>query len=251
MADENESLTPLAVGPDGWRFLLWGFLFALPCVLIDQLHFLLSYLSILVHEFGHSFTAWLFGYYSIPSFNLEYGGGFAFTWLDDRHYWLLLPVLLFCGWLFWRNRGNVLVLSLLLPVLAAYSFLYVTKWHVPLIIFMGHGNELVFSGIFFYRAMSGTSLVDPHERPVYAFAAFFLELHALLFAWKLLCDPIERIVYVDGLTVGGHVNDFVEIARDYLHVDLSVVSAAFLLACLLPPLAAFLFHRYRPWLIVG
>ena len=39
--------------------------------------------------------------------------------------------------------------------------------------------------------------------------------------------------------------DFSRIAEEYLHVELSTVALLFLLCCVLPPIAAFLAHRYK------
>ncbi len=246
---EEGGLQTQSLDAAAWRSLAFGFVFAAVCCCFELPRFIFSYLAILIHELGHSATAWLFGYLSIPSFNFQYGGGVAFTWLDSRSYWPMAVAGALLLFLAWRNRRSPNALALLAFVGALYGLLCVTDLHKPLMVFMGHGSELLFSGVFLYRAISGRSIEIPLERPLYAFAGFFLQLNAALFAFKLLRDPVERIMYEEGMATGGNANDFVIIAEEHFRqFGVSSIAGFFLALCALPPLCAFLLHRYREWI---
>ena len=57
--------------------LIAGFAIGLLAFYFQFTHFIFSYLTILIHELGHSFFGWIYGYPSIPSFDFTYGGGVA------------------------------------------------------------------------------------------------------------------------------------------------------------------------------
>ena len=70
----------------GWIALLGGFVVAFIPFFFPRFHWIMSYLTILVHELGHSAVAWLFGYPGVPTSSLQHGGGVAIhgpqaTWL--------------------------------------------------------------------------------------------------------------------------------------------------------------------------
>ncbi len=230
-----------AVGRDGWINLGLGLVAALAVAAWWPFGVrVASYLLILIHEIGHSACHLAFGYPSLPAFDFQYGGGWAIH--QERHSLLfamaiglaLAPLALGV----WRRK---LLLAVYLPALGLYFWLAWSRWHEALAIFMGHGNELVFAGIFLYRAISGAAVQRLVERPLYAALGWFFVLHNARFAWLLLTDKVERTMYEFGK--GGHAHDFVLLAEDYLRCDLTVVAGFFLACCLLPPVAAFLLHR--------
>ncbi|MFT5129752.1 MAG: hypothetical protein ACI8W8_003381, partial [Rhodothermales bacterium] len=65
------------VDKGGWIAPLGGFVTAFIPFFFPRLHWIMSYLKILVHELGHSAVAWLFGYPGLPTFSLQHGGGVA------------------------------------------------------------------------------------------------------------------------------------------------------------------------------
>jgi hypothetical protein len=234
---------------DAWISLAIGAVLGVLACAFTWTRFILSYVSILIHEIGHSLFALLFGYFSIPAFNFRYGGGVALMDLDHRIILLNLAFYLGLGWVLWVNRKRRAAVVILGCLVAAYTLAALTPAHRILILWMGHGTELVFAGICFYRVLSGSSIVNDTERPAYAMLGTFLSLNAALFAWKLLTDPVERIMYEEALTTGGNPNDFAILASDYFHCGITPIVVVFLLCCGLPPVAAFLFHRYRKFII--
>ncbi len=244
--EEGISKTAFALDKEAVLSLLAGFVLAAGACCFEWTRFILSYLAVLVHETGHSFFALIFGYVSIPAFNFRYGGGIALTDLDDRRVWLIALVVLFFLWLLWRWRRSLPALLLLGLVAGAYGALCASRLHhFALTTFMGHGAELLMAGVFLYRALSGRSVEAPLERPLYAFAGFFLNINAALFAFALLSDKIERIMYEEGMLSGGMANDFSILATDIFRVDLAVPVYVFLACCALPLPCAYLLHRFR------
>jgi hypothetical protein len=233
---------------DGLKALGVGLAIAIPVFLVPFLNFVFAYLVVLIHEFGHAVAGWIFGYPSLPAFDFSYGGGA--TLHGERQVGLVVLVYLAAvgaGWLLRRSR---LAVASLAAVVAIYSVLAWTPAHEALMLFMGHGAELLFAGLFLYRAMSGSGVRVPAERPAYAFAGWFILLFDLRFALRLFARPAERALYEDAKG-GGHWMDFSRLADEYLHTSLDGVAFLFLLLCLLVPLLAFLAHRGWPRLVAG
>ena len=135
-------------------------------------------------------------------------------------------------------------MSTVLAVIILYSAVVFSSLRDVLITTMGHGAELLFAGIFLYRALSGSQVLRSEERPLYAFLGLYIVLADARFAYRLITSPEYREDY-GSAKGGGHWMDFSQIADEQLHIRLEVVAALFLLACVLTPLAAFLAHQYR------
>ena len=233
--------------PEARRALIAGLVLALVFLFVPFLGFVLGYLGILVHELGHAATGWLFGYPSIPAFDFVYGGGV--TSHESRKMLIVVIVLAALAYGLWRLRGRPRGL-IAAGVCAALYVLFAFTWlHDALITFMGHGAELIFAGIFLYRAISGSAIRVAAERPLYAFVGFFLVLHDLRFSWRLIHDAAERWAYQEAKG-GGHWMDFSVLAEQHFHVGLTTVAGLFWVCCLLPPLLAWATHRYGSHLAV-
>ncbi|MEM9553836.1 MAG: hypothetical protein AAGC60_06235 [Acidobacteriota bacterium] len=207
---------------------------------VPLLRFLLGYLSILVHELGHTVAGWAFGYPSIPSFDFRYGGGV--TLLQERSTVLLLILYALFAWcvLAWRDvpaRRN-----LALVVVALYSLAAFTSLHQLIVAAMGHAMELAIAAIFLYRALSGAAVASPAERPLYAMCGVFLAGGNLALAWNLMTDIDRRAAY--SMAKGGACRmDLDVIAGEHLHVGVPAVAFLLLLATLATPLVAYLAYR--------
>ncbi|MBW4662066.1 MAG: hypothetical protein KME15_25700 [Drouetiella hepatica Uher 2000/2452] len=227
----------------GWKTLIASLILASLLLASQKLTVLVSPLLIIVHELGHASVAWLFGYAAIPAFDFTYGGGVTMQ-TNDR-----IPLLLFgvgCGfaYLCYRYRQNDLTSRVLLGGAIVYGISIFTPLHSILIVAMGHGFELLFAGIFLYRALSGWSCRHSIERPLYGMLGLFTVFYDIRFAYNLLTNAEERTVYEMGK--GGILdNDFVRLAIDYFHIDLSGIVLIFLLCSVATPIVTFLAFRYR------
>lgn len=224
-----------------WMSLGIGLVLAIFVFILPFLNYIFSYFLILTHELGHTITGWLFGYPSIPAFDFAYGGGVTL----HQNRVIPLVILIYIGWgiLFYLYRRNRESLFFLILCFISYSFLAFTDGHDIVNLFMGHGMELIFAGIFLYRAISRHAVIHSLERPLYAFLGFFIMFYDLRFAYQLVNSPYHRYLY-GAAKGGGHWMDFSQIAT-YLHTNVRSVALFFLICCFLPPLISFLLYRYQ------
>jgi hypothetical protein len=197
-------------------------------------------LATVIHELGHTATAWLFCNPTVPAFDLKYGGGIA-RGLGRQ------PVLVaaaYAGFAYFtfQARGDWKKVILWLSFLSLYTLAMATVLHGILISFMGQGGELVFSGIFIYRALSGSQVLRREERPLYAFLGMAMLLGNTKLAWGLMTSADAREIYHEAH--GGLTMDFDVIADEYLHWPLAKAAVLLLIACLVTPLAAFAAYGY-------
>ncbi|MFP4006885.1 MAG: hypothetical protein ACLFV6_02605 [Spirulinaceae cyanobacterium] len=191
---------------------------------------------------GHAVAGWLFGYPSIPSFDFMFGGGV--TLRSDQARGLIIIIYFAIAWLFYLYRHNPFTIKFCLALTAIYTFCLITNWHTIFIIFMGHGCELIFAGIFGYRAMSGYGCRYDIERLLYAMLSFFTFLTNLELAWLVIFNPQMRSLYMMGK--GGLIDsDFVRLARDYFGIGLTAMMVYFALICGVSMIATWGVYRYR------
>ncbi|MCS7030288.1 MAG: M50 family metallopeptidase [Gloeomargarita sp. SKYG116] len=231
------------------RILLIGLITAFVLCAMPFVRFVLSYLVIIIHELGHTATAWLMGYPAIPAFDFMHGGGVTLQ-LGER--WALIPLVFYLamGGLMYYFRRNWLTLTVLIILALMYTWIYFTRWHEWLLVAMGHGMELVFAVMFLYRAMTGWACQQPGEQTLYGILGFFILLYDLNFTRQLLFDATMRELYLLGK---GDVldHDFVRIAQEFWHVPLAWVVSLFGLSCLLTPLATWGLYRYQSYWLYG
>jgi hypothetical protein len=230
---------------EAWKSLGIGTAITAVVVFFPFLSFVFRYINTLVHEIGHAIFGWLFGYPSIPAFDFSYGGGI--TMHQDRRIIIVIIVYILFALLFYLYRRNHLTLIILFLLLVFYSLAAFSSFHSLIILFMGHGTELIFGSIFLYRALSGSSILVASERPLYAFLGIFIFFIDIRFAYRLMTSAMFRADY-GAAKGGGHWMDFSRIAHEFLHTKLSSVAAFFLLLCLITPVLTFLFFRYKEYI---
>ncbi len=238
----RDSSTPArwSVDAGGSRALLIG---AGACGLVLAFpftRFVFSYLPVLLHEFGHALFAWLFGFPSIPSFDFLHGGGI--TAISGRQTGLLVLVYGVWGSLLYLYRRHLPGIAALCVLIGLYTVVAFTHLHEELIIAMGHVTELALASVFLYRALGGSALKLPAERPLYAFLALFIVLRDAYFAFRLMTSPLERDIYVE--LKGGADMDLSALARA-LGIGLDAAAAAYFALCWLALPAAWAAFRYR------
>ncbi len=229
--------------PAARRALGVGLTLALATQLAPVLQMLIQYMVVLVHELGHAAAGWLFGFPSVPAFDFMYGGGV--TTHAERSKTLVLLVLGAGGFGLWSLREHPRLMRFGLATCGLYLLAIGVGADEALILAMGHGAELGFAGLFFYRALTGSGCHLEAERPLYAWLAGHIVLFDLRFAWGLATSAAERARY-GAAKGGGHWMDFSRLADEVLHVPLEGLAVAFGLLCLVPlPLAWRLARRPR------
>ncbi len=232
---------PRKIDRDAWVAQAIGAGLAAIAPAVPLVGFVIGVLRTLVHELGHTATAWLLGSPALPSFDLSFGGGVSH--ILDRQPLLLVAIYGVFAYLVFRARDDRTMLVIMLVAVAFYSVAVFSPLRELLIVAMGHGMELLIAGIFLYRALSGSQVLRSQERPLYAFLGLYIVLADAWFACGLIGSRAHREVYEEAKG-GGHRMDFSLIAEEHLHVRLEAVATSFLLACAVPVLAAFLFHCY-------
>lgn len=227
----------------GWRTVGASLVLAALLLMSGQLTFLFSPLLTLIHEFGHASVAWLFGYFAVPAFDFIYGGGITMQ-SESQVALIMLTIYSGFGFLFYHYRRNDLTSRILLATVILYTVCAYTPLHTLLMVAMGHGFELIFAGIFLYRALSGSGCRYSIERPLYGMLGLFAVIYDLRFAFSLMIDREVRAVYELGK---GDIldHDLVRIANEFLNIDLSFVALFFWLCCIATPIIAFLLFRYQ------
>lgn len=229
--------------------LVGGLIAALIAHAIPFLQFILSPLVTLLHEFGHAATAWLLGCPAIPAFDFAYGGGIT----QHHDFQLPLGVLIGAGWawLGWTFRRNPRTLAGLGLCAGVWLVAVSSEWRRELVIAsMGHVGELILAGVLLSMALAGAGWRIPEiERPLGAFAAFFVQLQTLRFAWRLRHDDVFLADYVAGKG-GAMMNDLEVIALDVktwtgVSTDIREVAGLLVFLALVVPSAAILLYVFR------
>jgi hypothetical protein len=242
---KKKARKPGTIDRDAWISLGVGSGLAVLALAVPLIGFVIHVLMTVIHELGHTATAWLFASPAMPSFDLSYGGGVSL--ILARQPILVVAAYGVFAYLLFRARGDRPELLKWSIAAGLYTLVMFSPLRGLLITAMGHGSELLFAGIFLHRALSGNQILRGEERPLYAFLGLFILLYDSRFAFDLMSSRAHRVAYGDAKG-GGHWMDFEVIANETLHWPLQSVAAVFLFACVLTPVAALLVHRYgRPW----
>ena len=242
---------PVPIGQPGkeWKLLAAGLVAAAVAHAFPFLRFVLSPLVTLLHEFGHAVAAWLLGCPAIPAFDFVYGGGVT------HHEYFKLPLGILIGavwaWLLWTFRRNPRTLVLIGICAVVWLVAISSEWRRQVVISsMGHGGELILAGMLLYMALSGVGWRIPEiERPLGAFAAFFVQIQTMHFAWQLRNDAAFLASYRQGKG-GAMMNDLEVIALDIkiwtgLSLDIEQVAGWLLAFSLVPVAIAILLYVFR------
>jgi len=246
---EEERIADGRMGPAEWKVLGFGLVAAIVAYAIPFTRFVFSAIVTLFHELGHAVAGWLFGYASLPAFDLVYGGGLT-------HYgpfrlsiaFAIGCVFAYLAWLFRENRKSLGIVAALFLI---WLFFVTREWRRELALGVaGHLSELILAGILFYKALAGVGWKAPtFERPLGAFVAFFVQIHSTLFAWCLLHDSAFMEWYRRGKG-GALMNDLESVALDlqiWLGIEPGIegVTRALLFFSVLPTIVALVWYFER------
>jgi hypothetical protein len=225
----------LGITHPGWKAAAIGFVMALALTYFPFLSFILSPLTTMVHEIGHTVVLWLFGYSAIPAFDFTHGGGVTMSDLERSSLIVWAWVL---GWLMlaWWQRERTGVLIALGGVGLLYFLMYNKTGETLAVTLGGHAGEILFAALFLYRGLTGWGCKVAAERPLYAFLAFMIIFSGLRLGGSLLGNTTEKFFYLQGK--GGIDNDLVTgaqilswrlegIARALIAFSLLAIPAAF------------------------
>lgn len=210
---EEERVADGRIGATEWKVLGFGLAAAIVIYVLPFTRFVFSAIVTLFHELGHAVAGWLFGYPSLPAFDIIYGGGL--THYGQWHLSIVLAIGCGFAWLAWLFRENRRSLAIVVAFFALWLVIVTREWRREIVMASaGHLAEYILAGIMFYKALAGTGWRSPElERPLGAFVAFFVQIHSMLFAKRLLGDPSFLDWYRQGKG-GALMNDLEVIALD-------------------------------------
>ena len=213
----------------GWRYLIVGMVLALAFTLAPWLRFMGWFLGSLFHETGHVAFSWFVGCPAWPAISLR-GHAAAFHQPQNAVVLALLGLGLGAGVLIaWQNRrhlGLAIALLLLWPLVTFVDGLREVGF-----LLSGHLGELVFAGVFLWRARTGSAIEHEAERPLYACVGWFLLARNIVLTGALTFTESARSLYMTNGSFG-LTNDYVRVAGNWLHVPLQAVTGFMLLIAL-------------------
>jgi hypothetical protein len=231
---------PVDDRPAALRALAVGFVLAAVTSAMSFPRFVFSYLIILVHELGHALCYWLFGYPAVPAFDFVHGGGI--TVHQERSVLLLLCAWVGLGALVWFHRGNPLAVRVFGTLAALHVLFVLSGFDAWVGLAGGHGFELLFAGIFLYRAATGSGVKVPLERPLYAACGFFLLMQMIGMIGRLVTSASARGDY-SAAKGGALTMDLDRLAHELLGASVPSVAFLLLVAALSVPLLTWLWVR--------
>ncbi|MDF1700613.1 MAG: hypothetical protein P1V36_05595 [Planctomycetota bacterium] len=224
---------PKASGPPPWLVMGIGACLAPSLRLLPLLQYVGWFLASLVHETGHCVAAWIFGLPAYPAIRLD---GHAAAMHSEQKLVLVAFVWALLGWVTWKLRRHERGRLVAAGAVILYPLLAFSQGHELIHLLAGHGGELAFAGIFFFRALSGGFTESTAERITYAACAWFLLGRNVVLDFGLMSSEVARTAYA-GNGSFGLTQDFIRAAR-MLGWPLGGVGALMLLLSLLTlPLA--------------
>lgn len=247
--DDLDEVDDGRIGKDELTILGGGLAAAIIVYAIPFTRFVFSALVTLFHELGHAIAGWLLGHPSIPAFDFVYGGGFTHQSIFRRSIAVLVAGVFAYGlWHFRQNKKSVVVIGSLFLI---WLFFVTAEWRRELAIAAaGHLFEFILAGILFYQSLSGEGWRNAKlERPLGAFAAFFVQIHSMLFAARLTRDAEFLASYREGKG-GALMNDLEVVALNLniwakLNPGIEGVARLLLLFSVLPMVVGVVWYIQR------
>ena len=209
---------------DAWKVMGIGAFLAPALGLVPILQYMGWFLASLVHEMGHCVASWLSGMPAYPAIRID---GHAAAMHSDQKLLLVLLVWGGLAWLAWQARHRPRLRLVACAAVALYPLLAFTESHELLHLLAGHGGELAFAGVFFYRGLSGGFTESVPERITYACCAWYLLGRNIVLDVELIADAGARATYASNGSFG-LTQDFIRAARQ-LGWSLEGVAALMLL----------------------
>ena len=186
------------------------------------------------HEAGHTFAALSMGYIAFPRISLD--AHQPFTFIGEQQF-LALCFIAWAGlaYVAYRCVQMRFLWRVFLAIAIAYPFIAFHPMRRQLfILLMGHGSELIFAGIFLWRANTGLFTAGRADRVAYAVVGWAVVFANFGLCWGILFDPRTRAEY---MADGPLVNDYVVAAYELVgtpHISYVVVPMMLAAAAVYP-----------------
>ena len=207
--------------PEPWFFLAVGAATAPLFALTPIVQYMGWFLSSLTHEMGHATVGWFFGMPSIPAIRLD---GHAAAFHVEQKLWIALVVWIALGLVAGRIASKRIRIAALVIVGTVYPLLAFTGARELFGLLGGHGGELIFACVCFWRALTGGFTSSPVERGLYGTLGWYLLAGNLILTTGLVFSDAARAAYGRNGSFG-LTNDYLRVADDVLGVPVPVVAA--------------------------
>ena len=174
------------------------FLYAMNWTVINQsplgwLSAGMRYIDTFFHEIGHTIFAWFYGYPSLPSFDLQHGGGMAYWGAREIMFNYGVYFLIAAGLVYWKNDRTIQIMLValgLFHVATAYN-----DAHEIIKLYMGHGSTFLLSAFFLYRAWFDVAPRGLLERYMNGIIGFGMLFKNMILFWGLIYDDVVKAFY--------------------------------------------------------
>ena len=187
----------LVVGVGLFLFLpMFGYLFGLIRVPAERLH--------------TAFAGWIAGAPpdSLPVMEVDYASRAAVGHASS--FLVSIGILVFLGVIAFIGKRSSAWFWLIGSLACLHSAMSMGEEHQLTILVLGHGLELFFCALFFFRAFTGSQVHFLSERAMYAVFAWMLWLENLRFSWHMVQSHMEQFFTVK--VIEGNVLDYLDFA---------------------------------------
>ncbi|MCF6318601.1 MAG: hypothetical protein L3J83_04855 [Proteobacteria bacterium] len=151
-----------------------------------------------VHEVGHAFTAWIFGYIAIPSFDYINGGGVTRLFSRPLLLCLIAFVFVVINLLLINQQIKTNSKKVVWIGLIVYSILFFSQLHRLLITYMGIGGEILISFVIAWYALFNLKDKIKIKHLLYLFLSMSIFQNTTNFIYSLLFDAETKTNYIEG-----------------------------------------------------
>lgn len=202
----------------------------------------LTYFSTFFHEIGHTIFLWFYGYFTIPMFDFQHGGGMAYHF-GGQNPMILLGVYSLLGYGIYKfHKYPVILVPLVLALILNVTLVTNETLHMNLVNFMGPGFESLIAGFLIFRAVFDLAPRGIFERLLNSIFGFGMGFFALISAHALLHNEAYRLVYFEQKGQHGF-GDFDKIATQISFMDFETVVFTWMgltLVCMATPFVLYL-----------
>lgn len=154
----------------------------------------MGYMGTFFHEIGHTVFMWFYGYFTIPIFDFEHGGGYA-VHFGGQNILILIGMwgaILYGIWKFREYRILQIMLVALFALNIGFAF---TPHHKTIFNFMGPAFPCFFAAFFLIRALFNIAPRGGLERFLNAYFGFGMITYVFIDGFGLLKSQAYRLVY--------------------------------------------------------
>jgi len=182
---------------------------------IPIISFVSYYYTIAFHELGHAITAWLFGYFAIPTFDVINGGGVTYKVSRPFILCVIAFVFIILNLLLFKQNPKKNRTKKLLFLFVVYVAVFFSQIHSLLISFMGAGGEVLASFLIGWYALNIARYKINIKVVFYLFLSMLLWVNVTSFSLSLIFDQQSQIDYIKGkqqvMGGGALTNDLVKL----------------------------------------